>query len=311
MSAFWTGFIVVLTLANIAACWWLIRWTAKPRPNESASTETTGHVWDEDLSEYNQPMPRWWLNLFYITIFFALIYLVLYPGLGSYAGVLGWSQYSEYEAEVEAAKERVAPLYAEYAAQSIPQLADNQSAMRTGQRIFANNCAVCHGSDARGAVGFPNLTDASWLYGGEPEQIRQTLINGRSGVMPAFGQQLGERDLRAVAAYVYTLNGRDWPREDLVADGKEQYQTLCVACHGPNGKGKHALGAPNLTDETWLYGGSMDKLVYTLQNGRNGQMPAFQKLLGEDRIHVVAAYVWGLSHGESKVAGEMNGGSDN
>ncbi|MDZ7788507.1 MAG: cytochrome-c oxidase, cbb3-type subunit III [Halofilum sp. (in: g-proteobacteria)] len=311
MSAFWTGFIVVLTLANIAACWWLIRWTAKPRPNESASTETTGHVWDEDLTEYNQPMPRWWLNLFYITIFFALIYLVLYPGLGSYAGVLGWSQYSEYEAEVEAAEERVAPLYAEYAAQSIPQLAENESAMRTGQRIFANNCAVCHGSDGRGAVGFPNLTDDSWLYGGEPEQIRQTLINGRSGVMPGFGQQLGERDLRAVAAYVYTLNGRDWPRQDLVAAGKEQYQTLCVACHGPNGEGKQALGAPNLTDKTWLYGGSMDELIYTLKNGRNGQMPAFQDLLGEDRVHVVAAYVWGLSHGESKVAGEMNGGSDN
>ena len=302
MNTFWTVFIVVLTLGNIAACWWLIRWTAKPRANESASHETTGHVWDEDLTEYNQPMPRWWLMLFYITIVFGLVYLVLYPGLGSYAGLLGWSQYKEYRQEVEAAEARYGPLYAEYAAQPVPELARNDKAMRTAGRLFANNCAVCHGSDGRGAKGFPNLADDAWLYGGDPDTIKQTLHNGRNGVMPAFGQQLDERGLRSVAAYVYTLNGRDWPRKDLVDNGKQKYQTLCVACHGPNGKGKQAMGAPNLTDDTWLYGGSMDALVYTLENGRNGQMPAFEELLGEDRIHLVAAYVWRLSRDQSKVA---------
>lgn len=307
MSAFWTVFIVVLTLGNIAACFWLIRWTAKPRPNENASTETTGHVWDEDLTEYNQPMPRWWLNLFYITIVFALIYLVLYPGLGSYAGVLGWSQYSEYQAEVEAAEERVAPLYADYAEQSIPQLAENESAMRTGQRIFANNCAVCHGSDGRGAVGFPNLADDVWLYGGDPEQIKHSVLQGREGVMPAFGDQLGESGVRAVAAYVYTLNGREWPRQDLVERGKEQYQTVCASCHGPEGKGNQQLGAPDLTNDTWLYGGRMDTLRKTIAEGRNGNMPAHEPLLGADRGHVVSAYVYSLSQDGR----EMNGGNDN
>ncbi len=306
MTVFWTGFIAVLTLGNIAACWWLIRWTAKPRPNESASDETTGHVWDDDLTEYNQPMPRWWLMLFYITIVFGLIYLVLYPGLGSYDGALGWSQYKEYRQEVQAAESRYAPLYAEYASKPVPELAQVDSAMRTGGRIFANNCAVCHGSDGRGAKGFPNLADDDWLYGGDPEKIKQSLLNGRNGVMPAFGQQLDERGLRAVAAYVYTLNGRDWPRPDLVAAGEQKYQTLCVACHGPDGKGNQALGAPDLTDQTWLYGGSMEALVETLYDGRNGQMPAFRELLGEDRVHLMSAYVYSLSHDTSKRAERSN-----
>jgi cytochrome c oxidase cbb3-type subunit 3 len=308
MSAFWTGFIVVLTLGNIAACWWLIRWTAKPRPNESASHETTGHVWDEDLTEYNQPMPRWWLYLFYITIVFALIYLVLYPGLGSYAGVLGWSQYSEYEQEVEAVQERVGPLYAEYASQPIPQLAENEQAMRTGQRIFANNCAVCHGSDARGAKGFPNLADNSWLYGGEPEQIKQSVLQGRQGNMPAFGGRFDDEEALALTAYVYELNGRDSPRTDLVEQGQQQFQTFCVACHGPKGQGNQQMGAPDLTDDAWLYGGDMDTIRASIRGGRSGNMPAHENLLGPDRGHVVSAYVYSLSQDSPE---RMSGGTDN
>ncbi len=307
MSAFWTGFIAVLTLGNIAACWWLIRWTAKPRPNEAASSETTGHVWDEDLTEYNQPMPRWWLILFYITIVFAVVYLVLYPGLGSYAGLLGWSQYSEYEAEVQAAKERLDPLYADYASQTIPQLAKNESAMRTGQRIFANNCAVCHGSDGRGAKGFPNLADGSWLYGGEPDQIKQSVLKGREGAMPAFGSQFDEEQLTALTAYVYELNGRDSPRSDLVEQGQQQFKTVCAACHGPEGQGNQQMGAPDLTDDAWLYGGDMATIRTTITEGRTGNMPAHEDLLGSDRVHVVAAYVYSLSQ-DSR---EMNGGTDN
>jgi len=294
MSTFWSGFIIILVLGNIAACFWLIRWTAKPRPGEASSTETTGHVWDDDLTEYNQPMPRWWLILFYITIAFGLVYLVLYPGLGAFGGVLGWSQYKEYREEVETARERVAPLYDRYAALSIPELADNHDAMRTGQRLFANNCAVCHGSDAAGAKGFPNLTDDDWLYGGSPEAIETTIMSGRNGAMPAFGDAFGEQGVREVAAYVYTLNGREWPRQDLIEAGKQRFGTVCASCHGPDGTGNQAIGAPNLTDDTWLYGGSMDTIRETVTKGRQGHMPAHKELLGPDRVHVLAAYVYSL-----------------
>ncbi|MGD8429371.1 MAG: cytochrome-c oxidase, cbb3-type subunit III [Ectothiorhodospiraceae bacterium] len=294
MSSFWSWFIIVLVVANIAACWWLIRWTAKPRPGEGAATDTTGHVWDDDLTEYNNPMPRWWLILFYLTIVFGIGYLALYPGLGNFGGFLGWSQYKEYRQEVKAAKERYAPLYEKYAAISIPELAKNPDAMATGRRLFANNCAVCHGSDGRGAPGFPNLADNDWLHGGSPEAIQTTLLNGRQGVMPAFGQSLGPRAVEELAAYVYSLNGRKAPA-DLVAAGKARFQQTCVACHGPDAKGNQTIGAPNLTDDTWLYGGSLETIKETLNNGRQGKMPAWKDRLGEDRVHVVAAYVYNLS----------------
>ncbi len=297
MSLFWSVFIIVLVLGNIFACWWLIRWTAKPRKGEVASHETTGHVWDGDLTEYNNPMPRWWLWLFYITIVFGLIYLALFPGLGNFKGLLGWSQYGQYEEEVAAAAERFEPLYASYAQTPIPELAENAEAMATAGRLFANNCATCHGSDGRGARGYPNLADADWQWGGNPEDIVHTLVNGRRAAMPAFGAALDESALEATAAYVYSLNGREAPAR-LVSQGKQQYQTLCVACHGVEGKGNPLLGAPNLTDEIWLYGGSLDAITQTLLNGRNGQMPAFAETLGEDRIHLVSAYVYRLSGGE-------------
>jgi cytochrome c oxidase cbb3-type subunit 3 len=303
MSAFWSWFIIVLTVGNILACWWLIRWTAKPRPGEASSSETTGHVWDDDLTEYNQPMPRWWLMLFYITIVFGAVYLALYPGLGTFAGMLGWSQYEEYREEVQSARAQYAPLYDRYAATPIPELAMNAEAMETGQRLFANNCAVCHGSDARGARGFPNLADNAWLYGGSPEAIKTSILKGRAGVMPGFGQALGEQGLREVSAYVYELNGRDWPRDDLIAAGEQRYKTLCVACHGPNGKGNQQLGAPDLTDDAWLYDGSMATIQRTIRDGRQGNaMPAHEELLGPDRVHVVAAYVYSL--GDREVASD-------
>lgn len=294
MSTFWSVFIIVFTVANILACWWLIRWSGRSPAAQRSSTDTTGHVWDEDLTEYNKPMPRWWLILFYLTIVFGLVYLALYPGLGAYEGLLGWSQYKEYEEQVAEAKERYGPLYEEYAAIPIPQLADNRDAMQTGRRLFANNCAVCHGSDARGARGFPNLTDGDWLYGGEPSQIKTSIMNGRAGMMPALGGTLDDAAVNQVANYVYSLNGRQPPEPDAAEAGKQPYMTYCVACHGPEGKGNTAMGAPNLTDDTWLYDGSIESIKQAVMNGRQGNMPAHQEILGPERVHVLAAYVYSL-----------------
>lgn len=296
MSNFWSAFITILALGNILGCWLLIRWTAKPRPGEATAEETTGHVWDGDLTEYNKPMPRWWLWLFYISIVFALGYLVLYPGLGKFGGLLGWSQYDAYDAQVAAAEERVAPLFDKYAATPVAQLAGDPSAMDTGRRLFANNCAVCHGSDARGATGYPNLTDNDWLYGGSPEAITQTIMHGRNGTMPGWKPVLGEDGVKQVAAYVYQLNGRSAPDAQLVAAGEKQFATTCVACHGTDAKGNQAIGAPNLTDDTWLHGSSIETIRDVIANGRMSQMPAHADLLGEQRVHVLAAYVYSLSH---------------
>lgn len=294
MSAAWSWYVTLLSLANILACVWLIRWTAKKRPGEGAASDTTGHEWD-GLREYNNPMPRWWLGLFYLTIVFGLVYLLLYPGLGNFRGLLGWSQISAYEAEVAAAEADVAPLFARYAATPIPELARDPAAMATGRRLFVTNCAVCHGADGHGSRGFPNLADDNWQWGGSPEQIEQTITGGRQAAMIPWGAALGEDGVKAVAAYVRTLGGRE-ADPVLAATGKEKFQTLCVACHGPDGKGNPMLGAPDLTDDYWLYGGSTRVIETTIRDGRMGVMPAHKDLLGAERIHVLAAYVYGLSH---------------
>lgn len=294
MSAAWSWYVTLLSLANILACVWLIRWTAKKRPGEGAASDTTGHEWD-GLREYNNPMPRWWLGLFYLTIVFGLVYLLLYPGLGNFRGLLGWSQISAYEAEVAAAEADVAPLFAKYAATPIPELARDPAAMATGRRLFVTNCAVCHGADGHGSRGFPNLADDNWQWGGSPEQIEQTITGGRQAAMIPWGAALGEDGVKAVAAYVRTLGGRE-ADPVLAATGKERFQTLCVACHGPDGKGNPMLGAPDLTDDYWLYGGSTRVIETTIRDGRMGVMPAHKDLLGAERIHVLAAYVYGLSH---------------
>lgn len=300
MNEFWSWFIIIFTVANILACWWLIRWTAKPRKNEAAASDTTGHVWDDDLTEYNNPMPRWWLWLFYLTIVFGFIYLALYPGLGAYEGYLGWSQYKEYEEEVAAVEERVAPLYEAYAATPVSELAGDADAIATGQRLYANNCSVCHGSDARGAPGYPNLADDVWNWGGSPEAIKMSILNGRNAVMPAWGEQLDDLDLRRVAAYVYELNGRDSRRPDLAEAGESLYRTRCSACHGADGSGNQAMGAPAFTNDAWIYGGSFETIVDVTRNGRQGRMPAHRELLSEDQAHVITAYLRSLSQSGSE-----------
>ncbi|MDX1442312.1 MAG: cytochrome-c oxidase, cbb3-type subunit III [Gammaproteobacteria bacterium] len=296
MSTGWSIFIIVLTVGNILGCVWLLWWTSRSRPSQT-TTETTGHTWDGDLQELNNPLPRWWLWLFYITIIFSGVYLILYPGLGNYEGTLGWTQEKRYEEESARIEARQAEFYAQFDGMSVTALAQNDEAMDVGNRIFANNCAVCHGSDGRGAKGFPNLADDAWQYGGEPEQILTSIRNGRNGVMPALGGALGgEQGIAEVSAYVWQLNGRepDQAMAALVGPGEQRYKTVCAACHGVEGKGNIALGAPNLTDDTWLYGGAYDDIRKSVRNGRQGQMPAHDKLLSDDEIRVVAAYVYGL-----------------
>lgn len=293
-SEFWSVWIIVLTLGNILACWWLIRWTAKKRAGEAAEGDVTGHSWDETLAEYNNPLPRWWLWMFYLTMVFGLVYLVLYPGLGSFRGVLGWTHQNAWAKEMEAADAKYGPLFAKYSAKPITELVQDPSALRIGQRLFVNYCASCHGSDAGGGPGFPNLRDNDWLYGGTPEAITKTILDGRSGAMPAWGKVLGEQGVNEVAAYVLSLSGRQADPK-LVEAGRKHFATYCAACHGADGKGNPAMGAPNLTDNVWLYGGSPGVIRQTISKGRNGRMPAHRDFLGEDKVHLLATYIYSLS----------------
>jgi len=299
MSANWSWYIIILTVANIAACLWLIRWTSKRRSGEAREGETTGHTWDGDLQEYNNPLPRWWLWLFYISIAFAVGYLVIYPGLGNYKGTSKWSEVGQYNAEMQAAHDKYGPIFAAYAKTPIPELVKNSKAMETGKRLFLTYCAQCHGSDAGGAPGFPNLTDNDWLYGGEPQTIQTTILDGRHGVMPPMGAGLPKQQVDDLVAYVLSLSGREAPGPKVNA-GKQLFQAMCVACHGPDGKGNHAIGSANLTDKIWLYGGSPGTIRQTIIHGRNGTMPAHREFLGVEKVHLLAAYVYSLSHSADK-----------
>ncbi len=294
MSSFWSWWVIIITVGNILACYWLIKWASKPRTGEAATGDVTGHKWDDNLEEYNNPLPRWWLWLFYITIVFGLVYIVLYPGAGNFAGTLGWSSTGQYEDEIQKAEAKYQPIFTAFAQQSVEDLAQDADAVKVGQRLFLNYCATCHGSTATGAVGFPNLTDDDWLYGGSPEAIKTTILDGRMGAMPPWEAALGEKGLDEMTQYVLSLSGRKHDAE-LAAAGKTKFDTMCVACHGMDGTGNQALGAPNLTDDNWLYGGSPGVIRQTIAKGRNGVMPAHRDFLGEDKVHVLAAYIYSLS----------------
>jgi len=296
-SSFWNYYIIIPTVLGIIACFLLIRWLSSMRADEIG--KPTGHVWDEDLQELNNPLPRWWLMLFYLTLFFGIGYLLLYPGLGSFRGMLGWTSTGQYQAEVDRADNQYGPLFKRYANMDIVAVAADPDARRMGERMFVNYCAQCHGSDARGARGFPNLRDNDWLYGGDPQVIQQTILDGRNGVMPAWQDALGgEAGVADVAEYVFTLAGRDADTE-AAARGKQKFDMLCVACHGAGGTGNQALGAPNLTDNIWLYGGSKVRVMETIAQGRNGKMPPHRDFLGEEKVHLLAAYVYSLSTGQA------------
>jgi len=294
-SSFWSWFITVVVLGGILAMFVLNRWMSEPPRKDSEKVKTMGHVWDENLEEYNNPLPRWWLSLFYVTLVFGLGYVILYPALGSFTGVLGWSEKGQYEKEIEAANAQFNPLYERYLKEDLKTLATNRDALKTGERLFINYCTGCHGSDAGGGPGFPNLRDDDWLYGGDPQVIKASIMNGRTGGMPAWGAVLGPEGVANVAEYVISLGGRKVD-ETAVAAGKEKFQQLCVACHGPEAKGNVAMGAPNLTDNAWLYGGSKKTIMESIEKGRAGRMPAHAEFLGEAKVHLLAAYVFSLSH---------------
>jgi cytochrome c oxidase cbb3-type subunit III len=296
MSGFWNWWIILLVSANIVfALWLLLATTSAKKGDQSAGPETTGHTWDGDLQEYNNPLPRWWLWLFYFTVAFSIGYLVLYPGFGAFKGTLGWTETGQWKTQNDEANAIAARELGKYSGKSVEELARDPGAIKIAKNLFAANCSMCHGSDARGGKGFPNLTSPNLTWGHDADAIVATIGGGRQGVMPAWGAVLGADGVEAVANYVYTLSGRAAPEAGLVAAGKEKFDTVCAACHGPDGKGNPALGAPNLTDEYWIYGGSLPAIKETVTNGRSNMMPAHLELLGEQKVKLLAGYVYSLS----------------
>jgi len=298
-SSGWSTFVAAATIAGLVLC--LVLLIIASRRRVMADDNTTGHVWDVDLREMNNPLPRWWMGLFVITVVFSGIYLAMYPGLGSSEGSLKWSSAGQYEAEQAKARAALEGVYAKYKAMDAAALSKDPSAMAIGERLFANNCAGCHGSDAKGSKGFPNLTDNDWLYGGTHETIVQTIGGGRNGVMPPMAAAVGgPEDVKNVANYVLSLSGS--PHNSIAAQlGKAKFGA-CAACHGPDGKGNQALGAPNLTDKIWLHGWGEDAVIAMINNGKNNVMPAHASRLSAEQVHVLGAYVWSLSQGTAVAA---------
>lgn len=316
MSMFWTIWISVITLGSIIGCYLLLRWCLSNHTGIPEG-EPMDHEFD-GITEINNPLPKWWTILFYILIVWGLLYLALYPGLGAFNGFLNWKSSNqdvrsleesrlareqarengmlvEYDRQLAEAAERFDPIFEAYAEVPVEELAKDPAALKVGQRLFLQNCSQCHGSDARGQnSGFPNLTDDDWLYGGTGAKIKETILHGRQGAMPAWLDAMGEQGVKEMAAYVLNLSGRDV--DQSLVKAAEPRWAACAACHGADGTGNQLLGAPNLTDNVWLYGGSERAVTETLMYGRNGEMPAFINTLGEDKVHVVASYVYSLSH---------------
>ncbi|MEG1064588.1 MAG: cytochrome-c oxidase, cbb3-type subunit III [Comamonas sp.] len=299
VNNFWSVYVAAITLIGIFGCLLLLIMVARKKV-DSAGDNTTGHVWDEDLRELNNPMPKWWMGLFVITVIFGLGYLAAYPGLGAFNGKLDWSQNGAYEREMAKAKADLEPMYAKFTTMPTEEMAKDPQAMAIGERLFMNNCAQCHGSDARGSKSFPNLADGDWLHGGSPEKIKETISNGRIGMMPPMAAAVGTADdVRNVANYVLSLSGS--PHDAVKASlGKSKF-VACAACHGMDGKGNPALGAPNLSDDIWLHGWGEAAIVNIVNNGKHNEMPAQKEKLTEAQIAVLASYVWGLSHKDGAV----------
>ncbi len=294
MTSFWSFWISAITIAVILGCLILVLRTRKSEVFKETTTETMDHAFD-GIEELDNPLPRWWFNMFMITIVFGVVYLFLYPGLGTYKGYLNWTSYNQWEEEMAHADEHYKPVFAQFTNLGVEEIAGNDDARLMGQRMFNNNCAVCHGQGGAGAYGFPNLSDSDWLYGGAGETIKASITNGRTGAMPPWGPIIGEDGVRNVTSYVLSLSGQEVDAK-ATAQGKTTYQAMCVACHGVDGKGNQMLGAPNLTDNTWLYGSSFEKVAHSIRQGRNGVMPAHGALLSEDKIHLISGYVYSLSN---------------
>ena len=301
MTAGWSWYVIALVTLNIGGCAWLLWWTARRRPGDPKPDDTS-HVWDGDLTEYNKPLPKWWINLFYLTIIYSIGYLIWYPGFGNFAGYGKWSSQIEHDREAAVASARLDKTFAPYKGQPVDALARDPQAVKLGKSIFANNCATCHGSSAKGAVGYPNLTDGIWHWGGAPDQILHAVLKGREGVMPPWGKVLegmgGPDAVDHVIAYMRQLGDETGgnPGDYSAARGKTLYEGVCVACHGKEGKGDIKIGAPDLTDGYWMYGDSRESLRESLIKGRHGVMPAWGHILGDTRSRLVSAYVWSLSN---------------
>ena len=298
-SGFWPWYVGAISLLSILACavllWAAGKATVSVHPGKT-DDNTTGHVWDVDLREYNNPLPRWWMWLFILTVVFALGYLVIFPGLGSFKGTMNWSTQTEHQQDVTKLDAVVSPLYAGFKAQSVDALSRDTAALAVGERLFMNNCAQCHGSDGGGSKGFPNLTNVNlaWLGDRSAAHIVQTVTQGRTGMMPPMAAAVGgEAELSELANYVLSLSGG--PNNDIKAFGGKKLFSACAACHGVDGKGNKALGAPNLTDSYWLHGWGEAAIISIVKSGKTNVMPAQSPKLSEEQIHLVAAYVLNLS----------------
>ncbi|MCB1691504.1 MAG: cytochrome-c oxidase, cbb3-type subunit III [Pseudomonadales bacterium] len=288
MSTGISWFVIIGTLGSILGFFLLLFMNRKiSRPGQ-----TTGHSYD-GIEEYDNPLPAWWYWAFILSMVFGLGYLAYYPGLGNFAGLSGWTQVKDLEEDRAAAAEKYGPIFAQYREVPIDELAKNPDVVKIGRRLFTTNCSVCHGATGQGSFGFPNLTDSEWMWGGSNEAIEETITNGRNGVMTPFGSILGEKGVSEAASYVMSLSGREVDPEEA-AKGKVHFQTYCFVCHGMDAKGQAMFGAPNLTNEIWLYGNSRLRIEYTIKNGRNNQMPSFKDKLSADKIHILAAYVKSL-----------------
>ncbi|TDR33133.1 cytochrome-c oxidase, cbb3-type subunit III [Hydromonas duriensis] len=305
-SPFWSYWITAIAVGGVIFCIAILISQMMAKTNKPGEENLQPHVWDDTLQEYNNPMPRWWLFMFVGTIIFGVVYFWVYPALGNNKGTFAWSSQGEYEAETAKLENQVAPIYAQFLSTPIEQLAENKEAMALGQRLFLNNCAQCHGADGGGSKGFPNLTDSDWLYGGWPQNIERSIMGGRNGVMTPQADALKTPvAVNDVANYVLSLSNT--PHDAVAAArGKDKF-TLCASCHMVDGKGaisdqtgaQRGVGAPNLTDKTWLYGGDIKTITETITKGRNNVMPAWACFLGEARVHVLAAYVWQLNRDEN------------
>jgi cytochrome c oxidase cbb3-type subunit 3 len=306
MSAAWSWFVIAIVASNLVGCAWLLWWTARRRGTDAKAT--TGHVWDGDLTEYNKPLPRWWINLFWLTIVFAIAYVAWYPGLGNFAGAGKWTSRGQLAAETAHAEKQLAAAFAGLDGKPLAAVAADPHAIATGRRVFLDHCAMCHGSDARGGKGFPNLTDASWQWGGSEEQILASILDGRDAQMPPLGNVVGsETAITAVAVYVQGLSGAE-VSQAVARPGAATYAAVCAGCHGAEGKGNIAIGAPDLSDDAWLYGPRLDDIRAAIRDGHAGRMPAHRTLLGPTRAKLAAAYVYSLSHG-APAAGAHAGGA--
>jgi cytochrome c oxidase cbb3-type subunit 3 len=298
MSTFWNVWIIGLTAINLILVTWVLFANRKVAidDEEDPENKTTGHIYD-GIEEYDNPLPKWWFQMFVGTLVFTVIYLALYPGLGSFKGLLGWTSVNQLEREEERGREQYTDIFSEFTAMSVEELAQDPRAFKMGSRMFANNCAVCHGADAGGNYGFPDLSDSDWLYGGSADMIKQSITYGRAGSMPAWGSIIGEENVVAAAEYVMLLSDMEHNAE-LAIKGETVYAQNCAACHGADATGMHAIGAPNLADDIWLYEGTPQGIRHSIRNGRSNVMPAQADKLREEKIHILSAYVYSLSQDE-------------